>query len=576
MKVNPLLRFYVDNKKYLPGITVIVGISLLSGVLKMMAASYWGRAVDLGVSGLVEDMLFAAAMMALFILLDCLRTALHYHIIGRITETMFVEVRARAFRKLTHGDPATLERHFRTGDVSTRLNSDIDLLSTFSAGHVSNFSRLVFSALVGLLACIFMSWQLSIAYVVILPLSLGLVSVISKPIQEQTKRSMDTGGSAMSLVADMLSGALTVKAFGAQEHFQQLFDQSADRMYEMVVRSEKISVKMSGVKYVANVAQTMCLFLVGSWLVASGLLTVGAFIAFVTLSNYITDAFAQSDYMISTVRRVTASAQRYYEVLDIPNEQAGINREPLENYPCEAAALRFSYGREGRVLEDLELKVPAGKKVAIVGASGCGKSTLVKLICRFYLPESGSLKLFGAETVDWEPNALRENLAIVTQDSLLFDGSVYENVSYGKPGLTRAQCQAALEEVGLWELVSSWPEGMDRSIGEGGQTLSGGQKQRLCIARAMVKQAPLVLLDEATSALDLQTEREVQDSLDKLLQGRSALIIAHRLSTVQGADYIYYMDKGRVAEEGSPSQLLAQKGKYYEMCRLQGLTEGGD
>ncbi len=576
MKVNPLLRFYVDNKKYLPGITVIVGISLLSGVLKMMAASYWGRAVDLGVSGLVEDMLFAAAMMALFILLDCLRTALHYHIIGRITETMFVEVRARAFRKLTHGDPATLERHFRTGDVSTRLNSDIDLLSTFSAGHVSNFSRLVFSALFGLLACIFMSWQLSIAYVVILPLSLGLVSVISKPIQEQTKRSMDTGGSAMSLVADMLSGALTVKAFGAQEHFQQLFDQSADRMYEMVVRSEKISVKMSGVKYVANVAQTMCLFLVGSWLVASGLLTVGAFIAFVTLSNYITDAFAQSDYMISTVRRVTASAQRYYEVLDIPNEQAGINREPLENYPCEAAALRFSYGREGRVLEDLELKVPAGKKVAIVGASGCGKSTLVKLICRFYLPESGSLKLFGAETVDWEPNALRENLAIVTQDSLLFDGSVYENVSYGKPGLTRAQCQAALEEVGLWELVSSWPEGMDRSIGEGGQTLSGGQKQRLCIARAMVKQAPLVLLDEATSALDLQTEREVQDSLDKLLQGRSALIIAHRLSTVQGADYIYYMDKGRVAEEGSPSQLLAQKGKYYEMCRLQGLTEGGD
>lgn len=576
MKVNPLLRFYVDNKKYLPGITVIVGISLLSGVLKMMAASYWGRAVDLGVSGLVEDMLFAAAMMALFILLDCLRTALHYHIIGRITETMFVEVRARAFRKLTHGDPATLERHFRTGDVSTRLNSDIDLLSTFSAGHVSNFSRLVFSALFGLLACIFMSWQLSIAYVVILPLSLGLVSVISKPIQEQTKRSMDTGGSAMSLVADMLSGALTVKAFGAQEHFQQLFDQSADRMYEMVVRSEKISVKMSGVKYVANVAQTMCLFLVGSWLVASGLLTVGTFIAFVTLSNYITDAFAQSDYMISTVRRVTASAQRYYEVLDIPNEQAGINREPLENYPCEAAALRFSYGREGRVLEDLELKVPAGKKVAIVGASGCGKSTLVKLICRFYLPESGSLKLFGAETVDWEPNALRENLAIVTQDSLLFDGSVYENVSYGKPGLTRAQCQAALEEVGLWELVSSWPEGMDRSIGEGGQTLSGGQKQRLCIARAMVKQAPLVLLDEATSALDLQTEREVQDSLDKLLQGRSALIIAHRLSTVQGADYIYYMDKGRVAEEGSPSQLLAQKGKYYEMCRLQGLTEGGD
>ena len=191
MEINPLFRFYIDNKKYLPGILTIVGISLLSGVLKMLAATFWGRAVDFGMAGLINDMIFAAVMMAVFILADCLRTAVHYHIIGRITENMFLGVRARAFYKLTHGDPAVLENHFRTGDVTARLNSDIDLLSTFSAGHVSNYSRQIFSALFGLFACVFMSWQLSLAYVVILPVSLGLVSLISKPILKQSKKSMD-------------------------------------------------------------------------------------------------------------------------------------------------------------------------------------------------------------------------------------------------------------------------------------------------------------------------------------------------------------------------------------------------
>lgn len=572
MDINPLLRFYIDNKKYLPGILTIVGISLLSGVLKMLAAAFWGRAVDFGLAGLIGDMILAAVMMAVFILADCVRTAVHYHIIGRITENMFVDVRARAFHKLTHGDPAVLEDHFRTGDVTTRLNSDIDLLSTFSAGHVSNFSRQIFSALFGLFACVFMSWQLSLAYVVILPVSLGLVSAISRPLQEQKKESLDSGGSAMSIVADMLIGALTVKAFAAQEHFQKNFDKMSDRMYEMEVKSEKVTMKMTAVKYITNVVQTMCLFLIGSWLVTTGQLTVGVFISFVTMSNYITELLTSSDYMIQTARRVTACAQRYYEVLDIPDELPGLLGLEASKNPCSAKNLTFSYDREGRVLNGLTLHISAGKKVAIVGESGCGKSTFIKLLCRFYLPESGSLKLFGLESLDWRPDDLRARMAIVTQESFLFDGTIYENVAYGRPGLTREQCEEVLREVELWDLVKSFPEGMDHPIGEGGQTLSGGQKQRLCIARAMVKEAQLVLLDEATSALDLQTEREVQKSLDKLLEGRSAVIIAHRLSTVQGADYIYYMDKGRVIEEGAPGDLLAFKGRYYDMCRLQGLV----
>lgn len=569
-----LLRFYIDNRRYLPGIVVIVGLSLVSGVLKMLSATYWGRSLDYGVAGLTQEMLTAAGMMALFILLDCARTALHYRIIGRITEEMFLGVRGRAFHKLTQADMAVLERKFRTGDVAARLNGDIDFLSTFSAGHISNFSRQVFSGLFGLTACVFISWQLSIAYLIILPVSLWLVGAISRPIAKQSKRSMDYTGSAMSTAADAISGALTVKAFAAEKVLGKRFGQAVDASYEQKVRSEKQSMKMTAVKYIATVTQTMSLFLLGSWLVSSGLLTVGAFVSFVTLSAYITDCFSQSDYMLKTVRNVSASAQRYYEVIDIPEEHRGPTLCPAVEVaaPCAAEGLNFTYeGKDEPALDGLDLRVSHGKKVAVVGASGCGKSTLVKLICRFYLPESGSLRLFGVEAQEWEPDALRKRLAIVTQDSCLFDGSFYENLRFAKPELTREACEQALRDVSLWDFVSAFPDGMDHPIGEGGGILSGGQKQRLCIARAMVKEAPLMLLDEATSALDLQTEREVQNSLDRLLEGRGAVIIAHRLSTVQGADYIYVLEDGRVAEEGAPQELLKRRGRYYEMCRAQGL-----
>ena len=573
MENSPLFRFYYDNRKHLPGLVTIVALSLVSGVLKTLSAAYWGRAVDFGVAGLVEDMLFAAVLMALFILLDCLRTALHYRLIGHITEDMFLDVRARAFDKLTHADPSALEETFRTGDIAARLNGDIDFLSTFSAGHISNFSRQIFSGLFGLTACIFISWQLAISYMIILPLSLWLVGTISKPIQAQIKGSMDSTGLAISTAVETISGALTVKAFAAEGVMEKRFDAAVTAACQQRIRSERLSMKMTGIKYLSNVIQSMCLFLVGSWLVSFGYLTVGGFVSFVTLSAYITSAFEQSDYMIKSFRNASASAARYYEVIDIPEERPGFNREAASPTPCSAVGLSFAYGNGVRALNDLSIQVPAGKKVAVVGPSGCGKSTLVKLLCRFYFPERGELSMFGAETAEWDPRALRENLAIVTQDSCLFSGSFYENIALGRPGISREECQRVLEDVRLWDFVCGFPEGMDHAVGEGGMNLSGGQRQRLCIARAMVKNASLVLLDEATSALDLQTEREVQEALDKLLQGRSVVMIAHRLSTVQNADHIYVIEEGGIAEEGAPAELLRKKGRYYQMYLAQGLVE---
>lgn len=575
MNENALLRFYVKYRRHLPGVLIIVALSLLSGVLKMLSASNWGRAVDFGLAGSNREMVISALFMAAFLTLDCVRTAMHSHIIGRITGKLFVQVRRDGFEKLMHCDMSVMETTLKTGDTASRLSNDISILDAFTGNNLSYFSRLVFQAFFSLIACIFLSWQLSLAYLIILPFSLWLVNKISKPIQTKTRGYHNRVGSAMNVVSETAAGSLTVKAFSAEEQMSEKFAERIESAYRQDVDSQRAEMKMKGVKYAAAVVQTVSLFLIGAMLVEHDLLTVGTFLTFTTLSGYITECFSDSDYIISSVRRVTASAERLFEVLDLPDERNGTVTEAKSDVPCVAQGLRFTYPSANvPAINGLNFTVPCGKKIAVVGASGCGKSTLVKLLCRFYRPEAGELSLFGVDISEWDVDALRRNISIVTQEPQLFYGTVYENVAYGSEGCSRSDVEQALKAAELWEFVSSQDEGMDYMIGEGGGKLSGGQKQRLAIARAMLKNAPLVLLDEATSALDSETEREVQRSLDRLLEGRSAVIIAHRLSTVKNADYIYCMEDGGVIEEGTPDELLARKGKYYEMCAAQGLTGG--
>ena len=574
---HPLVRIYLENKKHLWGLTVIVLISLISGVFKMLSATYWGNAVDFGIAGETKQMLISAGLMVLFILIDAARTGVHYKIIGHVTENMFVDLRAKAFDKLNRGDISVLERDFHSGDTATRINSDLENLNHFISGNFSDYSRRAFSALFAVIGCFFLSWQLSLAYCVILPLSLWAVQKISKPIEGQSKKTSDETGSAMNRASDALTGALTVKAFGIENEIALQFGESIDQAYQQSVRTAKIDMKLTGVKYTANVIQTLTLFLMGSWLVTNGLMTVGNLLAFVALSVYITDALNMIDRIMSHLRWYSGSAKRVLEVFDMSEETTGKVSHGIVSPTlpsADAQSLSFSYNENQPVLNDLNLSIPKGKRVAIIGASGCGKSTLVKLLCKFYLPQSGSLKIFGTDARDWDNDALRENLAIITQESVLLYGSIYENVAFCKPGTTRAECEQALREVGLWDFVCTLPHGMDENVGEFGSQLSGGQRQRICIARAMVKGAPLILLDEATSALDAQSEKEVEFALEKLLVGRSAVIVAHRLNTVQSADYIYCLENGAVLEEGTPTELLRRKGRYYEMCLAQGLVGG--
>lgn len=576
MKKQPLFRFYLEHRKYLPKILVIVLFSLFAGLFKSVTSTLWGRTVDFGVAGEISLMIGSAAALVGVILLDCANTALQYHIIGKVVEPMFHEIRCDAFDRLSRSDPAYFSRNFRTGDTATRLNTDIDILNNFTAGSISFFSKLILQGVISLISCLFLSWRMAIVQWLIVPTSVFLLNRISKPIQKAVRQSYEGVGSAMNVAAEAFHGNLTVKAFAMEHALGKKFDKAVDESLDSKMRSEKINRKLTGVKYLASVLQTMVLFLAGSVLVTKGFVSIGTLTAFLLLNNYVSETLSEMDYILGQWRRTSANAERYFELIEIPQEQNGGEKKGWSDVPCVAENLCFSYDGETQVLNNLNIKIEPGKHVAIIGESGCGKSTVLRMISRFYPPTSGTLKLFGANAEEWNAENLRQNITIVTQDPVLFDGSIYENALYGNYRLSRTRCERVLKEVDLWDFVCSLPKGMDSDIGERGKTLSGGQKQRLCIARAMVKTAPLVLLDEPTSALDNQTEQEVQRALDKLLVGRSAVIVAHRLSTVQNADYLYVMDGGTVCEEGTPTELYNKKGKYYEMYCKQNNLKGGD
>ncbi|MFI3327450.1 MAG: ABC transporter ATP-binding protein [Clostridia bacterium] len=572
-KQNSIIRLYADNKKYLFGQIIIIALALLSGVLKTQASVLWGNAVDFGIAGEVTAMLVSAGLMAGIYLLDGGRTALLYKIIGHVSEGMFCDVREKAFAKLSTVDTATLEEKMRSGDTATRLNGDIESLSDEIGAGFSDYVRLVGQGIIALIACLFLSWQLSVIYVILLPISVNLVKKISMPIQNQTKKSRDSTGTAMNFASDAVTGVLTVKAFKLEKTMADKFQNSAQNACDETIKTEKINMKLTAIKYIVAVIQLMVVFIVGAYLITNNILSVGSFLSFTLLSGYINEAFSRLDAIFVLIRKSTATADRIYEIIDLADERNGSITKGSNDILVNTKDLVFAYG-DNIVLNGIDIKLAKGQKIAFVGPSGCGKSTMIKLIAKFYNANSGDIDYLGENANDWDYMAWRKNLSIVSQDSVLFDGTIFENISYGKSDLTKEEAIEVLKSVKLWDFVSTLPNGLDYQISEFGAKLSGGQKQRLCIARAMVKNADLILLDEATSALDVESEKEVQTALNKLTHNKSAVIVAHRLTTVQNVDYIYYLEHGKVKEEGSPQQLLAIKGEYFKMCQSQGLVGG--
>jgi ABC-type multidrug transport system fused ATPase/permease subunit len=573
MKTHPLARLWLTNKKYWRSYALIFFLALLAGLFKSRSATYWGEAVDFGVNGFTQGMLNSVVLMLVFILLDAVRTMIFYFVVGRTNEGVFFELRSRLFNALAFADFAQLAKKTRSGDVALRAGEDTEKLCDIISGQFAYYVRLISQSVFAIVVCFFLSWRLALAYFIFLPVSIWLLGVVSKLIERLQRKTRTEAGRSADIALNAVSGINAVKVFGMENEMDARFSAVIDDAFTARKKIARIGMQMTIIKYVVNVTQVLALFIMGAWLVSQGLITIGAVMSFVILSAYVTEAMRIIDRMVAIWKESVVLSTRIFDILDFPQENTG-DVLPLqnENEIVRFENVGFSYDDESKILQGLTLSVRKGQKIAIVGQSGSGKSTVIRLICRFYSHNEGKITLFGVNGEEVCMEKLRENLALVTQEPFLFEGSILENVRFGNKNATENDIIEALKSANLWEFVSQLPQGLNTCLGEFGSRLSGGQRQRLSIARALVKNAALVLLDEPTSALDVQTEKEIQHALENLLRGRAAVIVAHRLSTVQNADYMYCMENGAVIEQGTPEDLFSKRGYYFEMCQMQGVV----
>jgi subfamily B ATP-binding cassette protein MsbA len=426
----------------------------------------------------------------------------------------------------------------------------------------------------------YISVKLTLFVFVFIPISGYIISLIGKSLKSKSERSQQEAGYLISIVEETLSGLKVVKSYTTEAFFKGKFDQSAtslQRLANSIGRKNNLASPFS--EFLGIVVIAVLLWYGGNMVLVETLangepvLAGGQFIAYMGLAyNILTPAKAISKASYA-VKSGIAAAQRVFEVLEVENtivdEPNALVKDSFTS-KISIENINFRYEQES-VLKNFSLDIPKGKTIALVGQSGSGKSTIANLLTRFYDVQEGNISIDGVNIKNMTMHSLRSLMGLVTQDSILFNDTIKNNLLIGRPGASDEDIIDALKVANAYEFVKDLPNGIDTNIGDAGGKLSGGQKQRLSIARAVLKNPPIMILDEATSALDTESENLVQVALENMMQNRTSIVIAHRLSTIQKADLIVVMKKGEIVEQGTHAELLALNGTYSNLVTLQSL-----
>ncbi|WP_292078686.1 MULTISPECIES: ABC transporter transmembrane domain-containing protein [Brevundimonas] len=503
-----------------------------------------------------------------------LATAARYYFVTRTGERVIADVRKGLFGRILTLDPSFYV-HMRTGEVLSRLTTDIALVETLMTTSISYALRNFLTLIGGVALLFFVSPKLTGFVLLIVPFLLGPIFIFGRKVRKLTVASQDRFANAVGFAGESVDAIETVQAFGREQSaitrfgaaVEDAFNASLTRMQARAWMTALIIVVMFG-------GVTLVLWL-GAQDVVKGAMTPGALLQFVLLSVFAAGAVGALGESWGDVQKAAGAMERIEELMRAvagiapPPQATALPTPPRGEVSMSAVGFAYPGRPDLPALKGFSLTVRPGETVALVGPSGAGKSTVFRLLLRFYDPQTGMVSVDGVDVRQADPVAVRDRFAWVSQETPLFSGSALENIRFGRENTTLEEARAVAEKAQALGFIDALPEGFDTPLGERGKSLSGGQRQRLAIARALVRDAPILLLDEATSALDAESERLVQVALDQAMEERTTLVIAHRLATVLRADRIVVMDDGRVVEEGTHEQLVAQGGLYARLAELQ-------
>lgn len=489
-----------------------------------------------------------------------------------ISSRVVTDLRRAMFAKLITLPTQHFDQH-SAGQLISRLVYDVSHVSEAATSALVTMVRESLTALALLGYLLYLDWKLTLVTLTIGPVIALTVKSFGKRMRAASQKSLQSMRLISHTIEESAKAHKVVKIFGGQIHQARRFEDATEQFRRAQMREAIPASATTPITHIAAaIAVAVITYLALSQTTGKAGASAGGFVSFITAMLLLISPLKQLTTISTTLQKGLAAAESVFDLLDMPAESDGGHR-PLGHARGDIAfeGVRFSYpGAERLALNDISFTVAAGQTVALVGASGGGKTTISALIPRFYHVSSGRILVDGIDIQDLTLLSLRQNIALVSQDVVLFNDSVEANIAYGTLGThSRDDVIRAARAAHAWEFIEQLPDGLDTMIGENGARLSGGQRQRIAIARALLKNAPILILDEATSALDTESERQVQAALAVLMKDRTTLVIAHRLSTIEHADRILVLDQGRIVESGTHAELLAASGYYANLIRVQ-------